>query len=97
MIITRSDPVALLHIRSRVLSFRLAAVSGIFLAVDRCHMRWISIEIGSSDSKLLPVCIDPFPEDFSGSPSLCPCGAFDAHDIGGKPVAVAAAEAPAVI
>jgi hypothetical protein len=88
---------AFLHIRSRVLSFRPAAVSGIFFAVDRCQMRRIFIEIRSPDSKLLPVCIDPFPEAFSRNPSLHPCRAFDAHDIGRKPVAIAAAEAPAMV
>src|SRR4051794_6749792 len=92
-----SEPVALLHVRSRVLSFRPAVVGGIFLAVYRCHMRRISIEIRSPDSKLLPVCIDPFPEDFSGNPSLRRCRAFDAHGIGRKPVAIAAAEAPAMV
>jgi hypothetical protein len=66
---------AFLHIRSRVLSFRPAAVSGIFFAVDRCQMRRIFIEIRSANSKLLPVCID----------------------IGRKPVAIAAAEAPAMV
>ena len=97
MVVPPSEPVALLHIRSRVLNFRLAVVSGIFFAVDRCQMRRISIEIRSADSKLLPVCIDPFPEAFSGNPSLRPCRAFDAHDIGGKPVAIATAEAPAMV
>src|SRR6266702_3881617 len=49
VIVPHGDPVALLDIRFRALSFRLAAVSGIFLAVRRCEMRRISIEIGSSD------------------------------------------------
>jgi hypothetical protein len=79
------------------LIFRRAAVSGIFLAVDRCQMRRIPIEIRSADAKLLAVCIDPFPEAFGGNPSLCPRRAFDADDIGGKPVAIAAAEAPAMV
>src|SRR5260370_7916617 len=60
-------------------------------------MRRISIEIRSPDSKLLPVCIDPFPEAFSGNPSLRPCRAFDADNIGRKPVAIAAAEAAAMV
>src|SRR4029450_10502801 len=97
VIVPHSQPFALLHIRFRVLSFRAAAVSSIFLAVDRRQMRRISIEIRSPDSKLLAVWIDPFPEVFSGNPSLRPCRAFDAHDIGGKPVAIAAAEAPAMV
>jgi hypothetical protein len=72
-------------------------MSGIFFAVDRCQMRRISIEIRSPDSKFLAACIDPFPEAFGGNPSLRPCRAFDADDIGRKPVAIAAAEAPAMV
>src|SRR5207253_3079655 len=49
------------------------------------------------DSKLLLVCIDPFPEAFSGNQSLRPCPAIDAHDIGREPVAVTAARTPAMI
>src|SRR5260370_19951765 len=97
MIVPHSQPVALLHFRFRVLNFRPAVVSGIFLAVDRCQMRWIFIEIRSPDSKLVPVSIDPFPQAFSGNPSLRLCRAFDAHDIGRKPVAIAAAAAPAMV
>ena len=97
VIVPHSQPVALLDIRFRVLSFWLAVVSGIFFAVDRRQMRRISIEIWSRDSKFLAVCIDPFPQAFSGSASLRLCLAFDAHDIGCKPVAIAAAEAPAMV
>src|SRR5207302_8958255 len=79
-----------------VLNFR-PVVSRIFFAVDRSHMRRISIEIRPSDSKLLAVCIDPFPQAFRGNPSLRPCRAFDAHDIGGKPMAIAAAKAPTMV
>ena len=93
----RSQPLALLHIRFRVLSLCPAAARGIFLAVDRRHMRRISIEIRSPDSILLAVCIDPFPQGFSGNPSLRLCRALDAHDVGRKPVTIAAAEAPAVV
>src|SRR5205807_4524471 len=96
VIVPHSQSVAL-HTRSRVLSFRPALVSGIFFAVDRCQVRRISIEIWSPDSKLLLVCIDPFPEAFSGNQSLRPCPAIDAHDIGREPVAVTAARTPAMI
>src|SRR5260370_32881780 len=96
-IVPHSQPFALLHIRFRVLSFRTAAAGGIFLAVDRRQMRRISIEIRPPDSKLLAVCIDPFPQAFSGNPSLRPCRAFDAYDIGGKPRARAAAGARALV
>ena len=74
-----------------------AVVIGIFFAIDRCHMGRISIEIRPPDSKLLPVLIDPFPEDFRRTPSLVACPAFDAYDIGREPVAVATAAAPAVV
>src|SRR3954453_17697839 len=60
-------------------------------------MRRIFIEIGSPDSILLPVCIDPFPESYRRIPSLVPCPAVDAHDIGRKPVAIAAAGASAMV
>src|SRR5258707_3215027 len=96
VIVPRSQPGALLHLRFRVLSFRPAA-GGIFLAVDWCHMRRISIEIRPPNSKLLAVFIDPFPEAFGGNPSLRPGSAFDAHHIGRKPPAIAAAEAPAMV
>src|SRR6516164_10176756 len=72
-------------------------MSGIFLAVDRCHMPRIPIKIWSPDPKLLPVYINPFPEVFTGTISLVPCLALDTHDIGRKPVAVAAARAPTMV
>src|SRR5260370_11109528 len=93
-IVPHSQPFALLDIRFRVLSFGAAAVGGIFLAVDRCQMRRISIEIRSPDSKLLAVCIDPFPEALSGNPSLRPCRAFNAHAIRGQPLALAPPQPP---
>jgi len=97
VIVPHSLSVAFPHVRSRVLSYRPAVVIGIFLAVERCHMRRISVEIRPPDPKLLPMFIDSFPEDFRGSPSLIPCPALDAYDIGRKPVAVATAEAPAMV
>jgi len=39
-----------------------AALIGIFLAVDRPDMRRIFIGIWSPDSKILSMCIDPFPK-----------------------------------
>ena len=72
-------------------------MSGIFLAVDRCHMRRISVKIRSPDTKLLAVDIDPFPETFARGPSLIACPAVDADNVGGKAMTVAAAETPAVI
>src|SRR5271169_3698498 len=72
-------------------------VIGIFLAVDRSHMRRISIEIGPADSEFLAVVIDPFPQDVAGSLPLRPRCAVDAHDIGRKPMTVAAVGTAAVI
>src|SRR6266478_7692937 len=60
-------------------------------------MRRIFVEIRSPDSKLLPMFIDPLPEVFTANPSLVPRPAFDAHDIGRKPVPKATAEAPAMV
>ena len=80
-----------------MLNFRSAVVLRIFIAVDRRHMGRVSVEIRPPDAKFVPVRIDPLPKLFTGSPSLVPCAALDAHDIGSKPVAVAAAEAPTVV
>src|SRR5882757_3358590 len=55
VIVPRSQTVPLLDVRCGVLNSRPAVVGCIFLAVDRCHMRWISIEIRSPDSKLVAV------------------------------------------
>src|ERR1700754_2756004 len=72
-------------------------VSGIFGAVDRCHMWRVPVAVRSPDSKFLPVCVDPFPEDFAGMISLVPGFAGDAHDVGGKSVTIAAAKAAAMV
>jgi hypothetical protein len=76
---------------------RLDVVSRVLLAVDRSDVRRVSIEIGSSDTKLFFVRIDPFPQLLAGNPSLRPGLALYAHDIGRKPVTVAAAEASTMI
>jgi hypothetical protein len=44
------------------LRIRPAALTGIFLAVDRPDMRRVAIEIRSPDPKLLLVRIDPLPQ-----------------------------------
>src|SRR5260370_16741536 len=76
---------------------RLGVVRRIWLAIDRSDVRRVSIEIGSSDTKLFLVRIDPFPQLLTGNPSLCPCLALYAHDIGREPVTVAAAEPSTMI
>ncbi len=65
-----------------MLRIPLSAVSGILFAINRSDMRWVSIEIWSSDSKLLFVRINPFPQLRTGSQALCTCLALYAHDIG---------------
>ena len=95
--VLQSEPVVRLLRRPHPSSFYSGMVISIFLAVDRRHVRGISIEIGPSDSKLLPVCIDPFPEGFSGSETLRPCRTIDAHNIRRKPVAIASTEATSMI
>ena len=74
-----------------------AAMIGIFLSVDRSDVRRIPAEIGPPDAELLAVGIDPFPERFTGGQTLGPRRAIDADDIGRQPMAIASAQAAAVI
>ena len=75
---------------------RPAALGRIFLAIDRRDMRRISIKIWPADPKLRLVRIDPLPQLFACGESLQAGLPLDAHEIDGKPVAIAAAAAPAV-
>ena len=75
---------------------RPATLGDIFLAIDGPDMRGVSIAVGASDPKLLLVRIDPLPQLFADGESLQTGLALDADEIDGKPVAVAAAAAPAV-
>src|SRR5258707_15433037 len=93
----QSEPLVLRGLGFSMLSIPLEAVSGILFAINRSDMRWVSIEIWSSDSKLFFVRIDPFPQLRAGSQSLCPCLALYAHDISRQPRPVAAAEASTMI
>ena len=77
--------------------FAATTVGGIFLAVDWCHVRWIFIKIGSAYSKIFAVRVYPVPQFFILVPSLSLSLAVHAHEIGGKPVAVAAAQASPMI
>src|ERR1700722_19748770 len=77
--------------------FHPGVMIGVFLAVDRRHMRGISVEIGPADAEFLAVVIDPFPDDIAGNLPLRPRCAVDTYDIGRKPVTVAATEAAAVV
>src|SRR5437667_7988861 len=74
-----------------------AVVSGVLLAVDGGYVRRVPAKIWPCDSKLLCMSIDPFPKFFGGRPPLRACRAFDAHDVGRKPVAIATAEATAMV
>ena len=60
-------------------------------------MRRVSIEIRASDPKLVLMRIDPLPQLWGRGESLRTVLALDAHEIGRKPVTVAAAPAPAVV
>src|SRR5713101_1195230 len=97
VIVVESEPRVLLGLRFSMLHIRLEAVCSVLFAINRSDMRWVSIEIWSSDSKLFFVRIDPFPQLLTGSQSLCTCLALDAHDIGRSPVTIAAAEASTMI
>src|SRR5260370_10639812 len=97
MIVAQSQPLVPLGLRFGLFRIRLDVVSRIFPAIDRSDVRRVSIEIGSSDTKLFFVRIDPFPQLLTGNPSLCPCLALYAHDIGRQPVTVAAAAASTII
>src|SRR5271166_207604 len=90
-IVARNQSATLLLFRSRVWPRRLAVMSGIFFTVDRCHMRRVFIQIRSPDSEFLAVIIDPSPQAFTGNVSLRTCLAPYAHEIGRKPMTVAAA------
>src|SRR5262245_29170438 len=60
-------------------------------------MRRVAAEVRPSDLELLLVNIDPLPQLFRGAVAL-PAGiAPDAHQIDGKPMAIAAAAAAAMI
>ena len=57
-----------LHLGCRVSNGVSTAMIGVLLAVDRRDVRRISVEIGASNSELLAVLIDPFPEELGGRP-----------------------------
>ena len=87
----------LLRLHSRLLRYHAPALSRIFRAIERGHVRRVSIEIRTRDPKLLLMCIDPLPQLLGRGVSLRTVLALDAHEIGRKPVAVPAAPAPAMV
>src|SRR5215475_1247110 len=83
-------------LRSRAFPIH-AAFDDIFLAIGRRNVRWISIEIGSPNAILRPVLVDPLPQQVRCDPSSSTRRALGAHDIGCKPVSIAATPAAAMI
>jgi len=77
--------------------FATTTVGGILLTVDWRHVRWIFIKIGSTYSEIFAVRVYPVPQLFIRIPSLGIGLAVHTHEIGGKPVAVAAAQASPMI
>jgi hypothetical protein len=83
-------------LRSRAFPMH-AALDEVFVAVGWRNVRWISIEIGSPNAILRPVLVDPLPQQVRCDPSFSTRRALGAHDIGCKPVSIAAAPAAAMI
>jgi hypothetical protein len=69
----------------------------ILLAIDGSHMRRIPVQIGTSDSELISVVIDPFPENMAVAKSFRTRCSPDAHDICRKTVPVASPKTAAMI
>ena len=69
---------------------------GIFFPVDRRHMGWIFIKVGSPDSKLR-VRVDPVSQFFTCGPSLCIIVTIYADKISREPVAITAAKTAAMV
>ena len=76
---------------------RAHALSGIFRAIERRHVRRVAIEIRAPDPKLFFVRIDPLPQLLARGISLKSVVPFDAYEIGRKTAAVAAAATSAMI
>src|ERR1700749_3601967 len=95
-IVARSGLACRLRSRCHLAGLHPGMVTGIFLAVDRRHMRGVSIEIRPANSKTPAVDVDPLPENIGGCQSLRSRCAFDTDDISRKPVAVTSAETAAM-
>ena len=86
---------ALLHIGGRCP--RSAAAGDIFRAVDRADMRWIEARYGRPIPNCLPLASTHFQSVSVEAHRCARVGAVDAHDVGRKSAAIAAAKAAAVI
>src|SRR5215471_17126415 len=73
------------------------ALIGVFFAIDRRNERRIFIEIGSPYPIFLAVRVDPRPQHAACNRSLGTRLTLDAHDIGCKPMAIAPAQASAMV
>src|ERR1043165_848891 len=93
---TGSGPMTPAHDGRGEPRLRAAPLGGILLAIDRSDMRRIPIKIRAPDPEVLLVRIDPFPKLFARGETLQTGLALDAHEIGRKSMAVAAAAAPAM-
>src|SRR5215211_3303143 len=93
----KSRLLRILRLQSCLLHVRPTAFGAVFLTVDRPHMRRVSIAIRTPDPKLLLVRINPLPQLLAPRVALHTGLALDAHEIDRKPVAVAAAAAPAMV
>jgi hypothetical protein len=69
------------------------AMIGVFVPIERRHMRRIFTEIGSPDAKLRTQ-VDPVPQFVAGYPSLPISVAANADNISREPVAIPAPKLP---
>src|SRR3954451_6814759 len=69
---------------------RSPALGGKLFAIDRSDMRRVSIEVRAPDPKFSLARIDPLPQLYGRGEARQTGFALDAHEIGRKPVAVAA-------
>src|SRR5436190_17838236 len=96
-ITTHGDRMAPAGCGPRDLRPRSTALSGILGAVDRPDMRRVSIKVRAPGPKFLVARIDPLPQLYGRGESVQTRFPFYAHEIGRKPVTVAAAAAAAMI
>jgi hypothetical protein len=72
-------------------------MSYVFRTVDWSEMRWVSIQIWTSDSELLFVLVDPFPQSLGLARTLVLAFAIHADDVCGEPVTIASSRKATVI
>ncbi|ODM79855.1 hypothetical protein A6X20_25615 [Bradyrhizobium elkanii] len=72
-------------------------MSSILPTIDRCEMRRVSIQIWTSNSELLFVLVDPFPQSLGLDCTLLLAAAIHADDVCGESVTIASTRAAPVI